>query len=94
MGSNQRAVVGRVTGRVQGVSYRASFRREAQSNGLAGWVRNVGDGSVEFMVQGDPQPVESVVEWAREGPPFARVANVAVQDVVPDPDLQGFEIRY
>jgi acylphosphatase len=69
-----------VTGRVQGVSYRASTASEARLLGLVGWVRNLGDGSVELEAEGPPDQIERLLAWCRKGPPAARVADVAVDD--------------
>jgi len=62
-----------VTGHVQGVWYRDSCRREAAADGLGGWIRNNGDGSVEAAVEGPPLAVERLLAWMRTGPPRARV---------------------
>ncbi|MDB5727377.1 MAG: acylphosphatase [Noviherbaspirillum sp.] len=70
----------RITGVVQGVGYRASFEARARALKLSGWVRNRRDGSVEAMVSGDAQALEKIVDWARHGPPAARVDQVAVAD--------------
>jgi len=78
-----------ITGRVQGVWYRESMRQAAERLGVAGWVRNLGDGSVEAVVQGDDPAVEALVAWAWQGPPAARVDNVAVSAV--EGSFQGFE---
>lgn len=67
-----------ITGRVQGVGYRDSMRIEALRAGCAGWVRNRKDGSVEAVVEGESEAVDRVVEWARRGPPVARVDGVTV----------------
>jgi acylphosphatase len=89
-----RTVHGVVRGLVQGVAYRASFRREALKRGLAGWVRNQSDGSVEFVVQGESDRVREIVEWAHKGPTLARVASVVVGDADHNAGLTTFEIRY
>ena len=66
-----------ITGRVQGVGFRAWTRREAGRRGLRGWVRNLSDGSVEALVIGDAAAIDSLVEACRRGPAMARVDGVA-----------------
>jgi acylphosphatase len=68
-----------ITGRVQGVAYRASMACEAQALGVSGWVRNRADGSVEAMVAGTSEQVAAIMNWARRGPPAAVVEHVAVE---------------
>ena len=68
----------RVDGRVQGVGFRASARREATRLGLAGFARNEADGSVAIEVEGDEAALEAFVAWCRVGPPGARVDRVEV----------------
>jgi acylphosphatase len=84
----------RISGRVQGVGYRDALRRQALACGLAGWVRNRRDGSVEALVQGDARSVEDVIAWARRGPPAARVDRVDAQPAQGDSDrpYAGFEM--
>jgi acylphosphatase len=65
-----------IYGRVQGVYFRDSMRREAQRLGIAGWVRNRGDGTVEAAVQGEPADVDAIVRWAHRGPEHAHVERV------------------
>ncbi len=74
-------ISGQVTGRVQGVMFRDSCRREAERLGVAGWVRNEPDGSVAFEAEGPPAAVEALVAWGRTGPPGARVDEVATHEV-------------
>ena len=70
-----------ITGRVQGVGFRWSCRRMAEGQGVAGWCRNLPDGRVEAVFEGDPAAVERAVAWSRGGPPSAIVTSV---DVVPE----------
>lgn len=65
-----------IQGRVQGVWFRESMRREAERLGVVGWVRNRPDGSVEAVAQGAPDAVDALVKWARIGPPQARVERI------------------
>jgi acylphosphatase len=69
-----------IRGRVQGVGFRESMRREAARRGVGGWVRNRRDGSVEAVVDGDAAAVAAIIDWARRGPPGARVDDVQVAD--------------
>jgi len=78
-----------IAGRVQGVGYRYALRDEALARGLGGWVRNRRDGSVEAVLQGDAAAVQAVLDWARRGPPAARVDRVDSQ-----PAQDGLEQRY
>ena len=61
---------------MQGIGFRDALRSEALRLGVTGWVRNLADGRVESVVQGKPDDVAALVEWARRGPPAARVARV------------------
>ena len=73
-----------VTGRVQGVSYRASTVDEARRLGLVGWVRNNDvDGSVELEAEGEPAQVDALLAWCKHGPPSARVDRVTTEDLAP-----------
>ena len=83
-----------VTGRVQGVSYRASAAHEARRLGLVGWVRNTASGAVELEAEGDDGSLDMFVEWCRRGPPAARVSGVAVEERAAAAEEAEFEIRY
>jgi acylphosphatase len=72
-----------VSGRVQGVFFRASCVEEARRRGVGGWVRNRPDGGVEAAFEGEEPQVEAMVEWCRHGPPGARVAAVETQPEEP-----------
>jgi len=81
-----------IRGIVQGVSYRASTADQAKRLGLVGWVRNLRDGSVEAMAQGEAERVERFVEWCRVGPQEARVTSVDAEAQPVNDDLLGFRI--
>ncbi|OYY76369.1 MAG: acylphosphatase [Hydrogenophilales bacterium 17-64-11] len=81
----------RIHGRVQGVWYRESMRREAGRLNVAGWVRNAPDGSVEAVVQGSAAAVDALIQWARSGPPLARVERIELDEA--HGRFSGFEKR-
>jgi acylphosphatase len=85
-------VLVRVHGRVQGVFFRAEARARAQSLGVAGWVRNAPDGSVEAVFEGEAERVESMVEWCRRGPAGAVVDDVEIVREEPTGEA-GFRVR-
>jgi acylphosphatase len=70
-----------ITGTVQGVGFRAALCAAAEVRGLRGWVRNCRDGSVEAEVAGSPEAVQSLIAWARRGPPAAHVAALRVETI-------------
>ncbi|NLE23057.1 MAG: acylphosphatase [Actinobacteria bacterium] len=84
----------RVSGRVQGVYYRATARREGALRGLRGWVRNEPDGSVRLHLEGDAGAVDAMLDWCRVGPPAAEVSRLTVEDAPADDTVHGFEVRY
>ncbi len=81
-----------VHGHVQGVGFRWAIARAAESRGVAGWVTNRADGTVEAVLEGEPEAVESVLRISREGPRGARVDRVDVAEEEPEA-LSGFVAR-
>ncbi len=81
-----------VHGRVQGVFFRDTARRMAQSRGVAGWVRNTPEGAVEAVFEGEPDAVEELVRWCGEGPRGAGVERVDTIEEEPE-GLTEFRIR-
>ena len=78
-------------GRVQGVFFRDSVRREADRRGVAGWARNCSDGTAEAVFEGDAEAVEAMVEFVRGGPGHAEVSDVDVVDETPE-GVSGFSV--
>ena len=81
-----------ISGQVQGVCFRDAYRRLALRHGVSGWVRNLPDGRVEAVLEGPPDGVHRLVEWAHEGPAAATVTSVAVREERPE-GLGSFVIR-
>ena len=81
-----------VRGRVQGVFFRAEARARAESLGVAGWIRNLPDGRVEAVFEGEDEHVDSMVEWCRRGPAGAEVEEVDVERQEPVGET-GFRVR-
>ncbi len=82
-----------ITGRVQGVAYRAYTQREATRLGLTGWVRNCPDGRVEWVAEGERETLEQLVVWCHQGSPLARVAEVKTQWEDETGIYSSFDIR-
>jgi acylphosphatase len=83
-----------ISGRVQGVFFRAYTRDKALELGLKGWVRNLRDGRVEAVFEGEKDRVEEMLSWCHKGSPYSRVTNVEVHWQEPAGDLHSFEVRY
>ncbi len=81
-----------VSGRVQGVAFRAAARRHALALGVTGWVRNLPDGRVEVLACGEAEQVEKLRDWLWNGPPLAHVTDVVCAPAEV-PDITGFEIE-
>jgi acylphosphatase len=81
-----------VHGRVQGVFFRDSARERARAHGVAGWIRNRGDGAVEAVLEGPTEAVDRIVRFCETGPPRAQVDRVEVSEEAPE-GLSGFSVR-
>ena len=81
-----------VAGRVQGVSFRASTREKAMELGVRGWVRNLPDGRVEALLQGEAEAVEALKKWLWRGPTLAQVVDVQPERVEIS-EIHMFEVR-
>jgi acylphosphatase len=92
MGDASASTLVRVTGRVQGVWYRAWTAEQARARGLSGWVRNRADGSVEALFHGPAAAVADMIAACRQGPPAAQVADIRAEPVDEIPPA-GFEKR-
>ena len=87
-------VIVSITGKVQGVFFRIETQRAALDKGLTGYVRNMPDGSVQALFQGDLRCIEKMIAWCRQGPPHSRVDGVTSQSIQLVDNLTGFDIRY
>ncbi len=87
------AILGRVEGLVQGVGFRYYTRDCAQTYGLKGYVTNLPDGCVEFLIQGDRQVLEKALIEIKSGPEYSKVVSMFYEQVELDAALTGFDIR-
>jgi acylphosphatase len=87
------AIRATIRGEVQGVNYRAWTKEEAERRGLAGWVRNMPDGTVLAQFAGPRDKVDDMLAACREGPRDARVSSIETERVDPPPAIQGFRIN-
>jgi acylphosphatase len=93
--SHERVVRLRISGRVQGVFFRARTRDEARRLGVKGWVRNLSDGRVEVLAQGNSSQLSALEAFCRQGPPYARVQDVEVIEQTAEArELPPFEITH
>ena len=88
----QRRIHLRITGRVQGVCYRAHASDQAQALGLSGWVRNRLDGSVELVAEGDEPALRALVDWCHDGSPWAAVDGVKQEWADATGEHTGFQV--
>lgn len=89
----QRRVTIKVSGRVQGVGYRASAQSKAASLNLTGWVRNLTDGRVEILAEGDKASISALIDWCGQGPRWARVDGLDIMDGQPSGEFSGFSVK-
>ena len=88
-------VILKIYGKVQGVFFRDYTQDQANKSGLAGWVKNMPDGTVEVCLQGEEDAVNKMIEWCREGSPPAKVDKVEIKkDLSLEEALDSFEVRY
>jgi len=83
-----------ISGRVQGVFFRAETQRTAKSFNLAGWVRNISDGRVEALFEGEDTNIEKMIAWCHIGPPAARVERVLTEEELINGSFNDFSIKY
>ena len=83
-----------ISGQVQGVWYRASTKQKAEQLGLLGWVRNTTDGCVEAVFEGEKEQVDRMIDWCYQGPPYAKVEKVEVENQSVTNSFEDFSIKY
>ena len=83
-----------VSGRVQGVFFRATTKEMAEIIGVTGWVRNTENGKVEVMVEGEKEKVEQLIKWLRKGPPLAKVEKLDIEWQQYKGEFEDFKIKY
>lgn len=82
-----------ISGKVQGVFYRANTRHTAKELGVKGWVRNLQDGRVEVVAEGRKPLLDRLIEYCKKGPEGADVEDVHVEWSKPENEFEGFEVR-
>ena len=83
-----------VAGRVQGVFFRQSTRVMAIKNNVSGWVRNLDDGRVEIIAEGEKQNIDNFVDWCKTGPANSRVDEFELSEENSTDEFENFEVRY
>jgi acylphosphatase len=83
-----------ISGRVQGVWFRANTKQKAEQLGLTGWVRNTSDGCVEAVFEGEEKTVKEMIQWCRKGPALAKVEKVEVKNQNLTDGFDNFSVRY
>lgn len=83
-----------ISGRVQGVWFRANTKQQAEMLSLSGWVRNTNNGCVEAVFEGEERKVDEIIEWCHKGPSLAKVIKVDIKKQDPTNEFDGFSIKY
>jgi acylphosphatase len=83
-----------VSGRVQGVGFRATTRNKAQTLDIKGWVKNLYDGRVEAVIQGDPDSVKQMIRFFKKGPRMVNVTDYEIKKETPQDNLSTFSVKY
>jgi len=83
-----------ISGRVQGIFFRANTQQKAEQLGIKGWVRNTSDGKVEAVFVGDKQKVDEIIKWCHQGPSMAEVENVEIEEKESTDEYSDFTIKY
>lgn len=83
-----------ISGRVQGVFFRANTQQKAEQLGVNGWVRNTSDGKVEAVFVGDKQKVDEIIKWCHQGSSMAEVENVEIEEKESTDEYSDFTIKY
>lgn len=82
-----------ISGKVQGVWFRANTQKTAQELGITGWVRNLPDGNVEVTAQGTEEQLKQLETWLQHGPDLAKVENIKTKILSSEEEFEGFEVR-
>ncbi len=83
-----------VSGQVQGVFFRDYTQKKAQSLGITGWVKNLPDGKVEIVLEGEKERINQMINWIKVGPPLAKVTNLEIEWQKCQEEFDHFEIKY
>lgn len=83
-----------VSGRVQGVGFRFRTKLKAEGLNLVGWVRNLDDGRVEILVEGEEENIKKLESWLKSEPFFTKIENLEIEEIIPSNQFESFEIRY
>ena len=83
-----------ISGKVQGVWFRANTKKQAEKQDVCGWVKNTADGKVEAVFQGSTDVVDDLVQWCHQGSSLSNVINIDVKIIQTDETFKGFNITY